>query len=117
MQNIDQGVSPVTDLVADTSAEAAASDDSTVTQDAEVPRPRRAPMFIPKQPPPRALKRYELENPPPAGEAVIVTAREGNRTATYQGRVVFVKDGRIRLKEGAGWWDIPLRDIVTITSK
>ena len=117
MQRTNQGERPATDLDAVSSIEDVTIGDVTAGPTTDVPRPRRAPMFIPKQPPPRALKRYELENPPHEGDAVTITVREGNRTATYQGRVVFVNGDRIRLKEGAGWWDIWLRDVVTITAK
>lgn len=116
MQTTNPGIDPGIGFDAASSVEVAGLTDNTPIPSQQAPRPARPPLFFPKQPPPRVLKRYELENPPEVGTAVIVTVKEGNRTSTYQGRVLFITEGRLRLKEGAGWWDISLRDVLTITA-
>jgi len=82
----------------------------------EEPSARRAPHFVPKFAPPKAVKRYGIDDLPEIGHWVVVTARDGKRTITYQGRVCAGGDGHLRLREGAGWWTVPLNEIVSITA-
>ena len=116
MQTTNPGTNPSIGFDAASSVEVDGSTANTPIPSPQTPRPARAALLFPKQPPPRVLKRYELDNPPADGTAISVTVKEGNRTVTYQGRVLFITDGRLRLKEGAGWWDIMLRDVLTITA-
>jgi hypothetical protein len=70
----------------------------------------RTPLFIPKQPPPKALKRWDPAQTPEPGTWVRVTTKR----ETYTGRLIFLEEGRMRLKEGAGFWDITTQDILSL---
>ena len=92
--------------------------DITANHPSNHPRP----YLIPKAPPPKATKpaatkptaekRWSGTDLPPLGTWVkIITKRD-----TFTGRVVIAEQDRIRLKEGAGYWEIPLQGVQTITS-
>jgi len=70
---------------------------------------RRLPL-IPKQPPPRPVKKPDLSKLPEPGTWVKVTTRRD----TYTGRVTFTENDRMRIKEGAGYWDVRRGEIVTL---
>lgn len=70
---------------------------------------RKLPL-IPKQPPPRPVKKLDLSKLPDVGTWIKVTTRRD----TYTGRVVFAENGRLRIKEGAGFWDVQTGEIVTL---
>ena len=75
------------------------------------PSNHQRPYLVPKAPPPRAEKRWTSTNLPPLGTWVkVITKRD-----TFTGRVTIAEPERIRLKEGAGWWEIPMQGVQSIT--
>jgi hypothetical protein len=75
------------------------------------PSNHQRPYLIPKAPPPKAEKRWNHTELPPLDTWVkIITKRD-----TFTGRVTIAEPDRIRLKEGAGYWEIPMHGIQSIT--
>ena len=80
----------------------------TTDREGNHPSGSKTPLFIPKQPPPKAVKRWDPSQTPPPGTWVkVVTKRD-----SYTGRLVFIEGNRMRLKEGAGYWDITVSEII-----
>jgi hypothetical protein len=76
----------------------------------------KAPHITPKIAPPKTVKRYNANDLPENGIWIVVTVQDGKRRETMQGRVVLTDTNRIRLREGAGLWEIPLNTILTISA-
>ena len=77
---------------------------------------RKAPHITPKIAPPKVVRRYNANDLPENGTWVVVTIQNGKRRDTLQGRVVLTDTDRLRLRQGAGWWEIPLNTVLTISA-
>lgn len=77
---------------------------------------RKAPHITPKIAPPKITRRYSATELPEIGAWVVATVQDGKRKETLQGRVVVIDTNRIRLKQGAGWWEIPIGTVISISA-
>jgi len=90
--------------------------DTTPADDVATATTRATPHIVPKIAPPKATRRYGATELPDVGVWVVVTVQNGSRKETFHGRVAIADTSRIRLKHGAGWWEIPIGTIVGITA-
>lgn len=91
-------------------------DERDTAADTGIPTERKAPHIMPKIAPPKQTRRYSATELPEIGTWVAVNTLDGKRKETLHGRVVVITTDRIRLKQGAGWWDIPLGSVTGITA-
>lgn len=77
---------------------------------------RKSPHLTPKIAPPKVLKRYNAGELPDVGAWVVVTVQDGKRKETFQGRVAISDTNRLRLRQGAGWWEIKMNTVINITT-
>lgn len=91
------------------------ADPVAVSPEASTPVVKRPLFLTPKSAPPRTATKIDLLAPPEPGTLLIITVSEGGTAATYKGRLVFITEKRIRLKEGAGWWDFPLSQVTSLS--
>lgn len=77
---------------------------------------RKSPHIVPKIAPPKAVKRYQTGELPETGTWIVVTIQDGKRKETLQGRVALAEPGRLRLRQGAGWWEIPMHTVQSIAA-
>jgi|LakMenEpi03Aug12_release.lakeMendotaPanAssembly.Ray.scaffolds.fasta_scaffold589719_3 hypothetical protein len=75
---------------------------------------RKVPHITPKIAPPKIVRRYDSAELPEIGVWVLVTVADGKRKETLQGRVEIADTRRLRLRQGAGWWEIPLTSVLSI---
>jgi len=120
------GAEDVDDQFDDIEFDTVASDHSeqapVTTPAAETPeanqdeKARKSPHIVPKIAPPKAVKRYQTGELPETGTWIVVTIHDGKRKETFQGRVAIAEPDRLRLRQGAGWWEIPMRTVHSIAA-
>lgn len=91
-------------------------DGRVIDANVTIPAGRKTPHITPKIAPPKITRRYSATETPEVGVWVVVTVQDGKRKETLQGRVAVIDTHRIRLKQGAGWWEIPLGTVISITA-
>jgi hypothetical protein len=91
-------------------------DDRAIDANVTIPAGRKAPYITPKIAPPKITRRYSTTETPEVGVWVVVNVQDGKRTETLQGRVAVIDTHRIRLRQGAGWWEIPLGTVISISA-
>jgi len=101
-----------TDVREETRQETARDIDANVS----VPAGRKTPHITPKIAPPKIIRRYSATEPPEIGAWVAVVVQDGKRKETLHGRVAIVDTTHIRLKQGAGWWEIPIGTVISISA-
>lgn len=80
------------------------------------PAEHKVPHITPKIAPPKTIRRYSTTELPEVGAWVVLTVLDGKRRETLQGRVAHSDTKRIRLKQGAGWWVVPIGSIISISA-
>jgi hypothetical protein len=100
------------DSPTETRQENARNTDASNTTPAE----RKAPHITPKIAPPKTTRRYSANELPELGAWVAITVQDGKRRETIQGRVAHIDTKRIRLKQGAGWWEVPIGSVISISA-
>lgn len=104
------------DVHSDTRTETRQEDTRDTDATALIPAGRKAPHITPKIAPPKITRRYSATELPEVGVWVVVTVQDGKRKETLHGRVVLIDTNRIRLKQGAGWWEVPIGTVISISA-
>jgi hypothetical protein len=96
--------------------EAVAPETSETTETNDASKARKSPHIVPKIAPPKVVRRYHADDLPEPGTWVVVTTQDGKRKETLQGRVTIAEAARLRLRHGAGWWEIPMSTVLNIAT-